>query len=83
LNRGATQWFDETEFQMSYKGERGAGVNISRRKVAAGYNDELEYQTSGADLDNPLVSWDENTGDISGVPRCFMGLYGCRGYLTP
>lgn len=73
------EWIDETKFSMSYRGDvSGPQVRIPRHAVDPPYNPLLEYQTSGADLDNSLVRWNDNTGVVSGVPRCFMGLYGCQ-----
>jgi hypothetical protein len=76
-------FMDETGFNMSYLGERGSGaVNVPDRKVAPSYNPDLEYQTSGADMDNSKVDWDKTSGQVNGVPRCFMSMYGCSGYPT-
>ena len=29
-------------------------------------------------MDSTAPAADERTGDVNGVPRCFMGLYGCQ-----
>lgn len=74
-----TEWIDETRFAMSYKGDTAGGpVIITPHQIDPVYNPALSYQTSGADLDNPLVRWNPRTGVVRGVPRCFLGLYGCQ-----
>jgi hypothetical protein len=82
MNGSEPEWFDETLFQMSFKGD-GAGPATQIRRVdmfsasTDGISD-LDYQTSGAHLRSSYVQWDEWTGDINGVPRCFLGLKGCQ-----
>ena len=80
MSGGENEWMNETTFSMSYVGERGpsGGTPVVRRHhVAPEYNPNLEYQTVGADMTNPVVRWDETSGEVRGVPRCFMSLYGC------
>ncbi|MBK7862345.1 MAG: hypothetical protein IPJ65_27800 [Archangiaceae bacterium] len=76
VNPGHPYWFNETAFNMSYLGENG-GVNVKERRVAPSYNSKLKYQTTGADMENPTVDWEADTGKVKGVPPCFMGLRGC------
>jgi len=73
------EWLDETAFNMSYVGDTGgANVRVPRHHVWPALLPALQYQTSGADLNNTGVQWNQANGVISGVPPCFLGLYGCQ-----
>ena len=73
------EWLDETRFSMSALLDRSdPQVTISTHTLTTPANGRLSYQTSGADLHSDYVGWDEASGRVNGVPRCFLGLYGCR-----
>ncbi|MBX7100067.1 MAG: hypothetical protein K1X89_20300 [Myxococcaceae bacterium] len=74
--------FDETEFFMSFEGLQGARLPVRRLLGGSG---NLHYPTVGVDLpelhapggSDSLLSWDERSGRLGGLPRCFLGLAGC------
>jgi hypothetical protein len=75
------EWFNETVFNMSFKGETPApGIpTIRPNDMRAPDTDgpsALEYQTSGAHLKSSYVGWNDDH-QLTGVTRCFLGLRGC------
>ena len=83
LSEGDPEWFNETAFNMSFMGDRARGdhVEIPRRSLdpADSINSrEVRYQTSGAHLSSSYLFWDQDSGELYGMPRCYLGLYGCR-----
>ncbi len=73
------EYLDETAFSMSYQGDvNQPQVTVPTHPLALPAGNRIAYQTSGADLHSAYVGWNEVGGDVSGVPRCFLGLYGCE-----
>jgi hypothetical protein len=71
-------YIDTDDFHMIYRGD-GMGrrrVNVQPRELRDDPN--LWYQTSGANLDSTYVNWDRRSGELNGVPPCYLGLAGCE-----
>jgi len=71
-------YIETDDFHMSYSGDRlgRRRVNIPARELRD--DADLWYQTSGANLDSSYLRWDRQTGDLGGVPPCYLGLNGCE-----
>jgi hypothetical protein len=73
------EYEEETKFSMSYQGDLAtAQPNVPPHVLQTPTTNRVVYQTSGANMHSAYVGWDENTGAVSGVPRCHLGLYGCE-----
>ncbi len=71
-------WIDTDHFHMSFRGD-GMGPRTANVKVRELRDDpRLWYQTSGANLDSSYLRWNRSTGDLRGIPRCYLGLEGCE-----